>query len=355
MEIFDDKSMSFLERYLKNPSPSGFEREGQKIWLDYINPYIDEHIVDSYGSVIGVINPKADYKVVIEAHSDEIGWVVKFISKDGMISVEKLGASDVQCAPGKRVDILTRDGVVNGVFGHTAVHMRSKEHKPMINNLFIDVGCLKASSVEELGICIGDPIVFSEGFSILNDTKFVGRGLDNRIGGFMIAQVARLLKENNNDLDFGLYIVNAVQEEVGKNGAKMVCGNIKPDLAIVTDVTHDTSTPGVPSAKGDYKITRGPVIPTAPPIQRGLHDHVIAVAEEEEIKFQRKVMPRTTGTDADVFAYENGGRPTVLISLPMRYMHTPVETVSKYDVEKIVKLMYKTILSLNPDINFNKL
>jgi len=356
MEIYNEESMGFLKKYLNNPSPSGFEREGQKIWVNYIREFVDDIIVDNYGSVVGVINPEADFKVVVEAHADEIGWTVKYISKSGLISVEKLGGSDVQLAPGNRVDIHTKNGIVKGVFGAPAVHVRGKEWKPMINNLSIDVGVLSDKKVDELGIEIGDPITFSEGFSILNGQRFVGRGLDNRIGGWMIAQLARLIKESNKQLPFGLYIVNAVQEEVGKNGAKMISESIKPNIAIVTDVTHDTSTPGInTTTRGDFKITRGPVLTSAPPVQKRLLSMIEEIADENEIKYQKKTAAKITGTDADVFAYSNGGTPTALISLPMRYMHTPVETVSMTDVKRIVNLIYKSLENIDPNVRFNTL
>lgn len=357
IETYNDESKDFLLKYLDNPSPSGFEREGQKMWLSYIKQYVDDTIIDNYGTVVGVINPDAKRKVVIEAHADEIGWTVKYISKGGLIYVEKLGGSDVQLAPGSKVNIHTRDnGKVEGVFGFPAVHVRSKDHKPAINNLFIDVGVLNAKRVKELGVEIGDPITFQTGSDIMNGQRVVGRGLDNRIGGFMIAQVARLLKENEVELPFGLYIVNAVQEEVGKNGAKMIAEKLKPDIAIVTDVTHDTSTPGINSTtKGDFKISRGPVLTSAPSVQKKLLEFITSVAEDNGIKFQKKTAAKVTGTDADCFAYSNGGVPTALISLPMRYMHTAVETVSTYDVEKCVKLFYKTLTELDPDMKFNTL
>jgi len=356
IKTYTEESEEFLIKYLNNPSPSGFERSGQKMWVSYIKQYVDDIIVDNYGSVVGVINPDAKRKIVIEAHADEIGWTVKFISKTGLIYVEKLGGSDVQLAPGKRVNIHTDDGDVEGVFGYPAVHIRSREHTPAINNLFIDVGVLNAKRVKDLGIEIGQPITFQDGSNIMNGQRIVGRGLDNRIGGFMIAQVARLLKENNVELPFGLYIVNAVQEEVGKNGARMIAENIKPDIAIVTDVTHDTSTPGInTTTKGDFKISRGPVLLSAPPIQKKLLKFITSIAEDNDIKFQKKTAPKVTGTDADSFAYANGGIPTALISLPMRYMHTSVETVSTYDVEKCVKLFYKTLINLDPDMKFNTL
>lgn len=356
MKIFTEKSEDFLERYLNNPSPSGFERSGQKLWLEYISPYIDNHLVDNYGTVVGVINPEAKFKVALEAHADEIGWTVSFISKDGLIYVDKLGGSDVQIAPAQRVKILTRKGVIEGVFGWTATHIRNRDKVPMVNNIFIDVGVLTAKKVKEMGVEIGDPIVFNDGYKRLNNKRIISRGLDNRIGGFIIAQVAKMLKESKTELPFGVYFINSVQEEVGKNGAKMIAEQIKPNVAIVTDVTHDTSTPGVnPKSKGDFKISRGPVLTQAPPIHKKVLNMLKDIADENEIKYQNKTASKITGTDADEFAYSGGGIPTGLISLPIRYMHQPSEMASTQDVEKIIHLMYHFLQELDPEIEFNSL
>ena len=240
----DKKSSAFLEKYLNNASPTGFESSGQQIWLDYLKAYTETYFTDTYGTAVGVINPEADYKVVIEAHADEISWFVNYITAEGYIYVRRNGGSDHQIAPSMRVNIHTDKGVVKGVFGWPAIHVRtaSKEQTPTLKNIFIDVGCTSREEVLKLGIHVGSVITFEDEFMTLNKKWFTARALDNRIGGFMIAQVARRLKEKKHKLPFGLYIVNAVQEEIGLRGAQMIAHKIKPDLAIVTDVTHDTSS-----------------------------------------------------------------------------------------------------------------
>src|SRR5690554_3373619 len=243
--ILKKSSLDFLEKYLNNASPTGYESEGQKIWMDYLKPYVDEFITDTYGTAVGVINPDAKYKVVIEAHADEISWFVNYITKEGLIYVIRNGGSDHQIAPSKRVDIHTDNGVVKAVFGWPAIHTRSgeKEESPTLKNIFLDCGCTSKEEVEALGIHVGCVVTYEDQFMVLNDRYYVGRALDNRAGGFMVAEVARLLKEHKKQLPFGLYIVNAVQEEIGLRGAEMITHYIKPNLAIVTDVTHDTQTP----------------------------------------------------------------------------------------------------------------
>ena len=355
-QIFNSETIDFLEKYLNNAAPTGYESNGQKIWMDYLKPYVDTFITDSYGTAVGVINPKSKYKVVIEAHADEISWYVNYITENGLIYVIRNGGSDHQIAPSKKVHIHTKKGIVAGVFGWPAIHTRKpgKEQSPKIENICIDVGCGNKKEVEELGIHVGCVVTYPDTFSILNQNRFVSRALDNRIGGFMIAQVARLLKEQNKKLPFGLYITNAVQEEIGLRGAEMITQTIKPNVAIVTDVCHDTTTPMIDKKiEGDLRCGKGPVISYAPAVQHNVRDLIIRTAEKNKIPFQRLASSRYTGTDTDAFAYSNGGIPSALISLPLRYMHTTVEMIHKEDVAHVVQLIYKTLLNLKEGTTFS--
>ncbi|MCH8534719.1 MAG: M42 family metallopeptidase [Flavobacteriaceae bacterium] len=354
--MLNENSLSFLRKYLNNASPTGYEWEGQKIWMNYLKPYVDEFITDTYGTAVGVINPEAKYKVVIEGHSDEISWYVNYISEEGQIYVIRNGGSDHMIAPSKRVNIHTKNGVVPGVFGWPAIHTRdkSKEETPKIENISIDVGCSSKEEVEALGVHVGCVITYPDEFFILNKDKFVCRGLDNRMGGFMIAEVARLLKENKKELPFGLYITNSVQEEIGLRGAEMITQRIQPNVAIVTDVCHDTTTPMIDQKKeGLTKIGDGPVISYAPAVQNKLRELIMTTAEKNEIPFQRMAASRMTGTDTDAFAYSNGGVASSLISLPLRYMHTTVEMVHQKDVENVIQLIYNTLLQIKGDESFS--
>lgn len=352
--IITKKSSEFLVNYLNNASPTGFEQEGQKIWLSYIKPFIDEYWVDNYGSVVGIVNPDAPYRVVIEAHADEISWFVHYITDDGFIYLRRNGGSDHQIAPSKRVNIHTDKGIVKGVFGWPAIHTRgTKEEAPSLKNIFLDCGCDSKDEVEALGVQVGCVITYEDEFILLNENRFVGRALDNRIGGFMIAEVARLLKENKVKLPFGLYITNSVQEEVGLRGAQMVAEKIQPNVAIVTDVCHDTSTPMLNKiVQGDLKNGRGPVLTYGPAVQNNLLKLVIDAAEKAKIPFQRAAASRATGTDTDAFAYSNSGVPSVLISTPLRYMHTTVEMAHKEDVENGIRLIYETLLNIKDGHDF---
>ena len=196
--ILKESSLTFLEKYLNNASPTGFEAEGQKIWMEYLKPYVDTFFTDTYGTAVGVINPDAKYKVVIEGHADEIAWYVNYITDEGLVYVIRNGGSDHQIAPSKRVNIHTKNGIVKGVFGWPAIHTRNrgKEETATLHNIFIDCGCSTKEEVEKLGVHVGCVITYPDEFMILNNDKFVCRAIDNRMGGFMIAEVARLLKEN---------------------------------------------------------------------------------------------------------------------------------------------------------------
>ena len=354
--ILNKSSLDFLENYLNNASPTGHESGGQKLWMEYLKPYVDTFITDTYGTAVGIINPDASYKVVIEGHADEISWYVNYITDDGLIYVIRNGGSDHQIAPSKRVIIHTKNGIVKGVFGWPAIHTRvkDKEEVAKVNNLFIDIGCETKEQVDKMGVHVGCVITYPDEFMILNENKFVCRAIDNRMGGFMIAEVARLLHENKIKLPFGLYITNSVQEEVGLRGAEMITKTIKPNVAIVTDVCHDSTTPMIDKKiEGETKIGKGPVVTYAPAVQNNLRELILETAMAKEIPFQRLASSRVTGTDTDAFAYSNGGVASALISLPLRYMHTTVEMVHRDDVENVIKLIYETLLKLENEETFS--
>lgn len=345
------KDMSFLETYLNGISPVGSEELGQQIWIDYVGEYCDSVVTDAYGTAVALVEGDSidAPNVVIEAHVDEISWLVNNITEKGLINVIRNGGSDHMITPSKRVKIMTKNGLIDGVFGWPAIHTRKgTDVLPKVENITIDVGCTTKEEVLGLGIHVGCVVVYPDEFMVLNGNRFVGRALDNKIGGFMIATVLKRLKESGIHIPYNLYVVNSVQEEIGLRGAQMIAHSIKPDLVIVTDVCHDSSTPMIKvEIEGDTKIGSGPVIGYAPAIHKSLRDTIIGVAEECGIEFQRLSMSTSTGTDTDAFAYSNGGVPSALISLPLRYMHTTVEMAAKSDVEAVIDLIYNTLRTLD--------
>ncbi|WP_455708579.1 M42 family peptidase [Blattabacterium cuenoti] len=349
------ESLKFLKKYLNGTSPTGCESEGQKIWMDYINSYVDKIQTDLYGTAVGIINVDSPYKLIIEAHVDEISWYVNYITEDGIIYVSRNGGSDHQIAPSKKVLIHTEMGFVHGIFGWPAIHTRksSEEKYPSIDNIFIDIGASSKTEVMNLGVHVGCIITYPDEFFIMNKNYFVSRALDNKIGGFIIAEIAKIIMENNIRLKFGLYIVNSVQEEVGFRGAKMISQEIRPNMAIVTDVTHDTYSPMIDKKiQGDIKCGLGPVIGYSPSIKKNIREFIVHTANNNKIPFQRLVSPRYTGTDTDAFAYSNKGVSSALISIPLKYMHTTVEMVHKKDVEKTILLIFETLQEINNSKKF---
>ena len=357
--LITPNSYDFLKGYINNASPTGFESSGQKLWMNYLKPYVDEFFTDAYGTAVGVINPTAKFKVVIEAHADEISWFVNYISPEGLIYLKRNGGVDHQIAPSMRVLIHGKKGTVRAVFGWPAIHTRmgnpdNKEPQPKVDNLFLDCGARNKKEVEALGIHIGAVATYEDGYEELAHDFLIGRAFDNRIGGFMIAEVARLLKENKKKLPYALYIVNAVQEEIGLRGAEMIARRIKPDIAIITDVTHDSSTPMINKfIEGECSCGKGPSLCYGPAVHNKLLDIVQKSAEKNKIPVQLRTVSRSTGTDTESFAYANDGCPSVLISIPLRYMHTTVEMLHKSDIENTVKLMYETLLTLTPKTNLS--
>lgn len=363
MKVINKKSIKFLEKYLNNPSPTGFEAGGQKIWAEYIKPYVDELKLDNYGTCYGIIRGEDPirstterYRVAIEAHADEIGYYVNNITSNGLIYVIRNGGSDHQIAPSKRVKIHTRKkGTIAGLFGWPAIHLRhgkNGEQTPTLDNIFIDVGAESKEEVLEMGIEKGNTITYEDEFKIMNNKYFVGRAIDNRIGGFMIAEVARILKEKKIVLPYDLYIVNSVQEEIGLRGAEMIANTIKPNCAIITDVTHDTSTPMISQTKhSDIKCGDGPVLTISPAVHNTLHELIRKSADKKSIKYQ--LAPAGAGgNDTAAFAYSNGGVPSAIIALPQRYMHTTNEMVNKNDVEDIIKLYIHSLQKIENNHNF---
>lgn len=350
----------FLENLLITPSPTGFESEGQKVWKKYVDQFADEVEADAYGSACAKLNTSFDVvTVMLEAHCDEIGMIVQHITDSGFVYINKLGGSDSTIARAKRVNIHTKEGVVSGVTGNTAIHLQDKKNgkgsQPAWKDIYVDIG---ASSREEAlnMVQVGDPITYADEYDYLSDDIITGRALDNRIGGFMIAQVLRKLNERREELNVNVVALNSVQEEVGGYGARMMSYRIEPDLSLVTDVTHATDTPGINHKEhGLVKLGEGPSIQHGGANHPKIVAYIEGISEQKEIDIQHEATSIRTGTDTDSIFYQKTGIPSALISLPLRYMHSPVETASLNDVDSLVNLMTESVLSLAPDQTFEVL
>ncbi|MDZ7660614.1 M42 family metallopeptidase [Fodinibius sp.] len=358
--MFDEKGKEFLEELLITPSPTGFESAGQQVWTEYVDNFADSVEADAYGSAYAKLNTSYDVAtIMLEAHCDEIGMIVQHITDDGYIYINKLGGSDSTIAKAKRVNIHARNGIVSGVTGNTAIHLQDKKNgggeQPKWKDIYVDIGVSSREEALKL-VQVGDPITYADEYDYLSDEIISGRGLDNRIGGFMIAQVLKRLNERRSDLKVNVVALNSVQEEVGGYGARMMSYRIDPDAALVTDVTHATDTPGIDHKEhGLVKLGKGPSVQHGGANHPKIVEFVEDVAGKNKIELQHEATSVRTGTDTDSIFYQKTGIPSALISLPLRYMHSPVETASFQDIESLIELMTETVVALEPDQTFNVL
>jgi len=342
-------SLKFLEKLINTPSPPGHEARAQRVWLDYAGQFADETFTDAYGNAVAVLNKGGSPRVMLAGHADEIAMTVNFINPEGFIHLRKVGGIDPGITKAQRIVIHTRNGPVKGVVGNVAPHLTKgeKDRKPPeIHELFVDIGVANRKEAEKL-VRIDDPITVSDQFEMLRGDLAVARAFDNRIGTFSVAETLRLLKESKRKIHAEVCAVSNIMEEVGAFGARQIAYALKPDVALVVDVTHATDYPTVSQPKhGDVKIGLGPTL-----THGGCnHPEVVArlenVAKAEKIPLQHEAMSNTSGTDTDVIFWTRGGIPSALISLPNRYMHSPVELVSLKDLEKIPQLMTAFALSI---------
>ena len=346
------KSKKFLKEYLNAYAPVAQESEGQNIWVKYVKQFTDDVTIDPYGTAVARVKSNTrvvnTHKVVIEAHCDEIAWIVTNVEESGMIRVKRHGGSDNMIAPSMPVVIHTHKGTrVDGVFGWPAVHTREKYTMmgPDQHELWIDTGLENKEAVTAAGVEVGNLVTFTTQFGELGD-YYIGRSLDNKIGGYIIAEVLRKLDENNNGLPFDLYVVNSVQEEVGLYGAKKIAKEIKADLALVHDVCHNTNTPKMDKSKdGDTKGGLGPCLEYTAQNHRKINSMLRDVAENAGIPLQLTV--GSYGNDTMAFFLENTA--TAILATPLKYMHTTVEMAHKQDVKNAIELFYQFLLNIKPE------
>jgi putative aminopeptidase FrvX len=349
------ESLEFLKRLVNTPSPSGNELRGQKVWLDYVEKFADETFWDAYGNCVAVLNKGGSPRLMLAGHADEIAMTVNFITKEGFIHVRKVGGIDPAIMRGQRVSIHTRNGDVRGVIGNVAPHLTKQEGErkvPKMEDLWIDIGVSGRAEAQKV-VHVGDPITLVDEFEILRGDIAIARAFDNRIGTFSVAEALRLLSESKKKPKAEILVVSNIMEEVGLFGARQIAYSLKPDVALVVDVTHATDYPCINQcAHGDIKMGHGPTVTHGGCNHREVVARIEAVAKEQKIKLQHEAMSNTSGTDTDGIFWTRGGIPSALISLPNRYMHSPVELVNLRDLEQIPQLMAAFALSLKPSDEF---
>ncbi len=345
----DDRD--FLFRLLETPSPTGFEMPGQQVWADWIRQHAPDVTCDSYGSTWATLPGKSKRIIMLEAHADEIGYMIKHIDDRGFLRIDRVGGSDAATARGRRLTILGDRGKVSGIIGNTAIHLRrdeaGTEKAPAVHDLWVDIGASNAAEVAALGIRVGHPAVYQDGPMELSHKRLISRALDNRIGGYIIAQVMKRIAAGKKKPAFTLICLNAVQEEIGGHGAMMATYRLRPDLCVCLDVTHATDTPGLDSAKhGSVKLGGGPTLTHGTANHPKVVQRLIDIAASKKLPIQHEASSRFTGTDTDKIFHTRDGVPSALVSLPLRCMHSVVETAHLDDIQHTIDLLTEFVLSL---------
>lgn len=350
---------AFLFELLETPSPTGFEMPGQRVWASYMEKFADSVECDAYGSTWATLKGKSKKIVMLESHADEIGFMIKYISKDGFLYLDRVGGSDAATGRGRRIQILGDQGVVAGIIGNTAIHLRrdslANEKAPKVHELWVDVGASSRSEVSEMGLRVGHPAVYADTPTELGKHRLVSRAIDNRIGGYIVAQAMKKLAKVKSKPPFTVICLNAVQEEIGGYGAKMATHRLQPDVCLCTDVTHATDTPALSHAMyGEVKLGEGPTVTHGTASHPIVVERLISEAEKGKIPLQHEASSRFTGTDTDSIYHSRDGVPSALVSLPLRCMHSVVEMADYRDVEKTIDLMVAFVLGLKSEDLFHQ-
>ncbi|MGL5313371.1 MAG: hypothetical protein ACRC92_09000 [Peptostreptococcaceae bacterium] len=348
-----DESKLFLEKLIKTPSPSGNEIEIQKLWINYVKDFAHKIETDAIGNVMASVNPDKPFKIMLAGHCDEIAYMVNYIDDNGFIYIAKAGGINPKLALGNKVRILTKTGVIKGVIGVRAEHQGGANDKIEAKDLFIDCGAKNKEELEKL-VSIGDYVIYDVDYEyMLNDT-FTGRGLDNRTGAFIVAEILRRICDK--DPNVAVYAVSTVNEETNMGGAYFAASHINPTMGIALDVSFATDYPGIdPRENGSCALGKGPILSKGAPISNKINEILEKAATDNNIAIQYELTPRSTGTDADKIRLTGKGVPVALVSLPLRYMHAPCETANLNDIENEIELLVQAILSMSGEENLNPL
>ncbi len=350
---------TFLFDLLRTPSPTGFEMPGQRVWAKHIRKHATSVDCDTYGSTWATLQGSGKKSVMLEAHADEIGYMIKHITKDGFLYIDRVGGSDAATGRGRRLDIFGDKGTVTGIIGNTAIHLRrdsqGSEKAPAVHQLWVDIGASSPKDVAKLGIRVGHVAVYQDGPIELANKRLVGRALDNRIGGFIIAQVMKKIAAAKKKHTHSLICLNAIQEEIGGAGARMATHRLMPSVCLCLDVTHATDTPGLDATQyGDVKLGCGPTLTHGAANHPLVVERLMALAEKHQIPIQHEATGNFTGTDTDKIYDVQNGIPSALVSLPLRCMHSVVETAHWDDIQHTIDLLSAFVTSLNASSQFSQ-
>ncbi|MFQ6049137.1 MAG: M42 family metallopeptidase [Phycisphaerae bacterium] len=347
-------SFEFLRALQETPSPSGFEQPVQRIVRQRMQPIADEIRTDVHGNCIVALNPKGSPRVMLAGHCDQIGLMVQYITDQGYIHFSKIGGVDPAVLPGTRLTVHTSRGPVEGVVGRKAIHLIKPEERDKakieLSELWLDIGAKNRSDASKR-VAVGDPITFKLGLQRLGADLVASPGFDDKVGTFVVMEALRLAATRKPNC--AIFAVSTVQEELGLRGARTACFGIDPLVGIAVDVTHAADYPTADKkVTGDLALGKGPVIEIGPNISPAVGQLLLHTARKKKIPHQRCGAPGATGTDANAIQISRAGVASGLISVPNRYMHTPVELVSLTDLEHSARLLAETCLQINDKMDF---
>jgi tetrahedral aminopeptidase len=350
------ESFEFLKVLVDTPGPSGYEQAVQRVYREAVRPYADEVRTDVMGSVVASRNPEGRPSVMLAGHADEIGFQVRYISDDGMLYFGSIGGHDAVVTVAQRVRVHTARGSILGVLGRRPVHLMEAEDrsKPVkLDDLWIDIGARDRAHAQEL-VEIGDCVTYAQELERLQGDLCVARSFDNKMGLFIVAEALRLLSDKL--IEAAVYGVGTVQEEIGLRGARTSAYGLDPVVGIAVDVHHAMDYPGANKKKvGDLRLGAGPIITRGANINPRVFQLLVQTAKELDIPYQIEAAPGGTGTDANAMQIARGGMATGLISVPLRYMHTPCEVLDLNDVENSARLMAGFCERVTRDIDWTPL
>lgn len=348
-----EPSFEFLKKLLHTPSPSGYEQKIQEVVRAWARPLADEVRTDVHGNVIAAINPKGSPRIMLAGHCDQLALMVEHIDSDGFLYVQPMGGWDMPILLGQRLTVWSKSGPHTGVVSRKAPHVLTAEERkkiPEFVDIWVDIGAKDRAEAESL-VALGDTITVELSSQEMRNGLFTSPGLDDKVGVWTVMETLRLLKGQK--LQAAVFCVSTVQEEIGLRGATTSAYGIHPTVGIAVDVCHATDTPGNEKKQfGETKLNAGPVVFRGPNINPHVHERLVAAARTQSIAIQTRGVPKATGTDANAIQLTREGVAAGLLSIPNRYMHSPVEVVSLKDLDNAAKLLAEFCASVTSDANW---
>jgi endoglucanase len=347
-----DYQKEFFIKLLNEPGPSGFEESIQNLWKEETSKFCPDIKRDVHNNLIATLNPGKEKSIMIVGHSDEIGLIVNYINDKGFIYFKPIGGVDPSILSSQRVRIITKKGIIHGALGRISLHLEDKENRKLakMHDVWIDIGAKDKKDAAKY-VSVGDPIIFGSDYQDLQNNLAMARCFDNRVGIYVVAETLRKLSAIKNHLNHTIYGVSSSQEESGVWGARHAAYSFKPTVCVAIDVMPCTDEPNIPKEKhGDTKVGEGPVITRGVRTNNKIADELIGIAKKRKIPYQVDVDYGRTGTDADPISQVRGGIPIGVVSLPTRYLHSSVETLSLTDVDRTVELLTEYIMKTKMDL-----